>query len=571
MKLRIGLAQINTTVGDLHGNAERMIERALVAEEAGADLVAFPELAVSGYPPEDLLFRGDFLEGCRDAVERIAASSGEAALVVGFPERDGEGVYNAAAILQRGRIRGVYRKNVLPNYGVFDENRYFRSGFRGMLLEMSGARIAIHVCEDSWRSGGAPVERVRAAGAGLLLNISASPYSMGKMEIRRRTLAEAVAVGGAPVAYVNLVGGQDELVFDGGSIIVGAGGAVLAEARRFEEDLLLYGLDFGGTAAAESRDDADGRAGTWDRVSLVPRSGGERPPLSAAPVERIGADEEVYRALLLGTRDYVRKNGFRRVVVGVSGGIDSALVAVIARDALGGENVIGVTMPSRFTSEGTRGDADALAERLGMEWIALPIEPVVRAYEELLAGPFAEREPDVTEENIQARVRGNLLMALSNKFGWLVLSTGNKSETAVGYCTLYGDMAGGLAVLKDVPKTLVYRLARWRNARPDGPVIPEGILERPPTAELRPDQKDSDSLPEYDRLDPIIEEYVERDADPRRIAERLADPETVRRVVRLVDGNEYKRRQAPPGIKITPKAFGKDRRMPITNRYGGGF
>ncbi|MFH1680150.1 MAG: NAD+ synthase [Candidatus Eisenbacteria bacterium] len=563
--VRIALAQINVTVGDIRGNGDRIVEFLRRAEREGADLVAFPELAVSGYPPEDLLLRGRFLDDCRGEVERIAVETRGTAAVVGFPERAGAGAHNAAAVLQNGRVLGVYRKNRLPNYGVFDEERYFRPGEKSLLLDIENARVAVHICEDSWIVGSRPVECARETGANLILNISASPYHLGKVEIRRQVLAAANAKCGTPSFYVNLVGGQDELIFDGGSMVVSGGGAILAIAERFEEDLLLYDVDVSNPG---ERPLSPGEEEGWEIVRVEPiENRADRLPVRPRPIRSMAREEEVYHALLLGTRDYFRKNGFTRAVVGISGGIDSALAASIARDALGPDNVIGVTMPGRYTSAATRADADAVADRLGIELVEIPIQPVVEAYGKALGPCFAGTEPGVAEENIQARIRGNLLMALSNKFGWLVLNTGNKSETAVGYCTLYGDMAGGLAILKDVPKTFVYALAAWRNTWPDGPAIPASVIARPPSAELREDQKDSDSLPEYSVLDPILEAYVEHDMSIEEIVERLGDRETVEHVIRLVDANEYKRRQAPPGLKITPKAFGKDRRLPITNRF----
>jgi len=562
--IRIALAQINTTVGDLRGNGDKVLDYLRRAEEAGADLVAFPELAISGYPPEDLLLRPHFLDRCADEVERIAQSTGKTAVVVGFPHRAETETFNAAAVLQEGRSLGVYHKNLLPNYGVFDERRYFTPGERGLVLDIEGARIAVHICEDSWMIESRPVQSICVSGADLVLNISASPYHTGKVEIRRRVFAAVNAKCGTPAFYVNLVGGQDELIFDGGSMVVSGGGAVLAMAERFQEDLLLYDVE----PAAGKRAEEDAPASeNWDRIALSKGDEADRFPLRHRVTREFGAEEEVYHALMLGAKDYFRKNRFQRAVLGVSGGIDSALVAAIARDAFGPDRVVGVTMPSRYTSGETRSDAEVLADRLGIELLELPIEGIFREYLSALTPSFGAGEPGVAEENIQARIRGNLLMALSNKFGWLVLSTGNKSETAVGYCTLYGDMAGGLAILKDVPKTLVYRLAGWRNTWPDGPVIPEGIIARAPSAELAEDQKDSDSLPPYSLLDPILEAYVESDRDADQIAASVGDPDVVREVIEMVDRSEYKRRQAPPGLKITPKAFGKDRRLPITNLY----
>lgn len=562
--IRVALAQINTTVGDLPGNGELIRKSVRRAEAAGASLVAFPELTLSGYPPEDLLLRRHFVADCGKLLAKLAADSGEIALVVGFPRAVGDALYNAAAVLHRGGIRGIYHKANLPNYGVFDEKRYFHSGDRCLVIELGGGRLGLHVCEDSWAPDSEPTPTLARAGLDAVLNVSASPYHRDKYDDRTRVLGEVARRCGAPLLYVNLVGAQDEVVFDGGSVAVSPGGVVLSRARCFEEELLF--VDVEGRARRASAD-----SGALDLVRLGDvGSDAALPPVPPALPGRetpVVEEDEIYRALVLGTSDYLRKNGFSRAVIGISGGIDSALVAALACDALGSENVIGVTMPSRFTSEGTRTDAGHLAEMLGMKLIELPIEKVVRAFGDVLARPFAGTEEGVAEENIQARARGTLLMALSNKFGWIVLNTGNKSETAVGYSTLYGDMAGALAVIGDVPKTMVYRLARWRNGRPAGPAIPESILTRPPSAELRAGQRDTDSLPEYEQLDAILEEFVERDLDTEAIAEKLGDPDMVRRVLRMVNRAEYKRRQAAPVIKITPKAFGRDRRLPITNRY----
>ena len=560
--IRIALAQINTTVGDLAGNEQLIRERTGQAESAGASLIAFPELTLSGYPPEDLLLRGRFITDCEAVLSRLAADSGDTAMLVGLPRRAGGKLYNAAALLHRGEIRGVYHKANLPNYGVFDEKRYFEPGERGLVIDANGFRLGVHICEDSWEPDRGPTPGLAAAGLAAVLNISASPYHREKYDDRIRVLGEVARRCNAPLFYVNLIGGQDEIVFDGGSVVISPAGTVEMRSRRFEEDLLFVDLAEGSGGEREIPAELD--LVRLDRVERI---------LPAPPPELPGKkipgpeEEEIYCAIVLGAGDYLRKNGFSRAVLGVSGGIDSALVAAIACDALGNRNVVGVTMPSRFTSKGTRTDAGELADRLGIELIEIPIEKLVGAFGEALAEQFAGTEEGIAEENIQARVRGNLLMALSNKFGWIVLNTGNKSETAVGYSTLYGDMAGGLAVIGDLPKTLVYRLARWRNDQPGGPVIPESIITRPPSAELRPDQKDTDSLPDYEQLDAILEAFVERDLHAEAIAEELGDEQTVRRVLRLVNRAEYKRRQAPPIIKITPKAFGRDRRLPITNRY----
>jgi NAD+ synthase (glutamine-hydrolysing) len=567
--LRIGLAQLNPTVGDLEGNFARIVAAIERARAAGVEVLALPELVVTGYPPEDLLLKPAFVARAMERTRALAPHSAGMTVLAGTVERDGE-LFDAAAILHDGAWTGVYRKHLLPNYGVFDEKRWFAPGADNLVIERGPAILAVSVCEDIWFAGD-PIEAQARAGAEVLVNLSASPYHAGKVEERRRMLAGRAIANRAIVAYVNLVGGQDEVLHDGASLVLGPDGRVLAEGARFAEDLVVLDLDLGTVEAARraaplrapSAGEAPRRlalappSGTTPRPALAPR------PIVAAPT----ADEEIYDALVLGTRDYVRKNGFETVVLGLSGGIDSALCACVAHDALGPEHVVGVSMPGPFSAGASREDAEALCQSLGLRFMVLPIQEPYAAFESTLAPAFAGREPDITEENLQARVRGTLLMSLSNKFGWLVLTTGNKSETSVGYSTLYGDSAGGFAVLKDVYKTAVYRLARLRNAR--GRVIPERTLTRPPSAELRPDQTDQDSLPPYDVLDPILELYVE---DDRSIAEIVAagfDEPTVRRVACLVDTSEYKRRQSPPGVKITPRAFGRDRRLPITNRWRG--
>ena len=559
--MRIALAQINPVVGDISGN-EQLIENAIEdARAAGAALVCLPELALTGYPPEDLLLKEHVIGDAAAALERIAAGAAGIVAIVGYPERDGE-LYNSAAILADGRVAGSYRKNRLPNYGVFDEHRYFEAGQRGAVIELNGVVVGLSICEDIWSSG-PPESSEAAAGASLIVNLSASPYQAGKGAAREQMLAERAQENGTAVAFCAQVGGQDELVFDGHSLVVAADGEILARAPQFEEWLLTCEVP------TESAVFDPATSATVDLLGSFTTN----PPSENTSLDHMVApvapdDEAVYAALVLGTRDYANKNGFERVVLGLSGGVDSALVACIARDALGPERVTCATMPSQFSSEGTYSDAVALAAALKLELIELPIGDLMAGYETLLAGSFAGREPDLTEENLQARIRGNLLMALSNKFGWLVLTTGNKSEMAVGYSTLYGDSAGGFAVIKDVPKTLVYRLCAVRNGRSDRP-IPESILTRAPSAELRPDQSDQDSLPPYEILDPLLEGYVERDLGAEQLIAEGFDAETVARIIALVDRAEYKRRQQPPGIKITGKAFGRDRRMPITNRYKG--
>ncbi len=566
--VRLALAQINTTVGDLTGNVRRVIAGLEMARGVGADLVLFPELVISGYPPEDLLLKPSFVAANRAALDEIAAATRGLTAVVGFADVAGD-VYNAAAVLHDGALAGVYHKHYLPTYGVFDEDRTFRPGRANPLFALGEAVIGVSICEDIWYPDGPPQAQA-AAGAHLLVNIAASPYHIGKGAARERMLATRAADNVAVVAFCNLVGGQDELVFDGGSVIFDERGELLARAAQFEEDFIVADVDVAAVFRQRLHDprqrkEADPEAA---RIALPPLACSPRPDLPAPSVaEPLSRLEEVYRALVLGTRDYMGKNGFQQAVIGLSGGVDSALVACIAADALGAENVAGVAMPSRYSADFSQADAEQLAANLGIRFMVIPIEPIFRAYLKTLSQPFAGRRPDTTEENLQARIRGNLLMALSNKFGWLVLTTGNKSEMSVGYATLYGDMAGGFAVLKDVPKTLVYELSRWRNAQGSEPLIPERVLTRPPSAELRPDQRDTDSLPPYEVLDPILRAYVEEDRSAAEIVAMGFDKTLVRQVMRLVDRNEYKRRQAPPGVKITARALGKDRRLPITNRF----
>jgi len=569
--LRIALAQVNARVGDLEGNAAKLREQLARARDAGAELVLFPELAITGYPPEDLLLKEHFLLGARQALETVAADAEGIVAMVGFPER-AEDAYNAMAVCADGRVQAIYRKNVLPNYGVFDEQRYFQAGEQGAVIELGDARIGLTICEDIWIPG-PPASAEALAGAALIVNISASPYHAGKGLERERMLAQRARDNLAAVAFCNLVGGQDELIFDGHSLLLDHHGAVQARAPQFAEALLVAEVDVQSARNARLRDTrlrppVRRILPEVDRLAELPRP--EREPvreLGGEVAELLEPEAEIYAALVLGVRDYVEKNGFRHVVLGLSGGIDSTLVALVAVDALGPECLTCVIMPSRYSSEGTQGDARALADALGAQRLEIPIEPAVKAYEEMLAPVFEGREPDLTEENLQARIRGNLLMALSNKFGWLVLTTGNKSETSVGYSTLYGDTAGGFAVIKDVPKTLVYRLVDFRNARDEKHPVPRSIVDRPPSAELRPDQKDADSLPDYDTLDAVLTLAIEEDAGVEQIELAGLPHEAIERALLLLDRAEYKRRQAPPGIKITPRAFGRDRRMPITNAF----
>ncbi len=572
--LQIALCQIDATVGDIAGNERKIAEYLQRAQDAGAQLVLFPELALTGYPPEDLLLKEHFLADARLALDRLAQRTGDAVALVGFPER-ADDVYNSCAVLGGGEVRAVYRKVFLPNYGVFDEQRYFQAGPGGALIELGETVIGLTVCEDIWEPG-PPASDEALAGATVLVNISASPYHVGKGSERERMLIQRARDNVAVVAFCNLVGGQDELVFDGHSLVIDHEGEVIARAKQFEEELLIATIDPAGPRGVRLRDPRHRAVNhrsapsatllaSLDGAAPAPDNG--RYELGGPVAQPLGRRPRSTRALVLGLRDYVEKNGFKHVVMGLSGGIDSALVATIAVDSLGPERVSAVVMPSPHSSAETQQDARALAANLGVDARELPIAGTMAAYESTLADVFAGRDADLTEENLQARIRGNLLMALSNKFGWLVLTTGNKSEMAVGYSTLYGDSAGGFAVIKDCPKTLVYELARYRNR--DGAVIPESIIERAPSAELRPDQRDDDSLPPTTVLDPILDGYIEDDLGREALVLRGYAPEDVDRVIALVDRAEYKRRQAPPGIKISTKAFGRDRRVPITNRYGG--
>jgi NAD+ synthase (glutamine-hydrolysing) len=585
--VRLALCQMNATVGDIAGNAERIRTGLRAARQADADVVLFPELALTGYPPEDLLLKEHFLADARSALHALAADAHGLLAVVGFPER-AEDVYNAAAVLAARSIHAIYRKVYLPNYGVFDEQRYFQAGPAGAVIDIGVQRIGLTVCEDIWEPG-PPASEEALAGATLIANISASPYHAGKGAERERMFAQRARENIACVAFCGLVGGQDELVFDGHSCVLDHTGATIARAAQFQEELLVCDVDLQAAAAARLRDPshrpAARRPGRQTAVlpPLPPAAAAVTPAPTRLAEPLAPVEAEVYGALTLGLRDYVHKNGFQRVVLGLSGGIDSALVSCLAVDALGADSVSATIMPSPYSSTSTQDDARALAAALGMRAHELPIEAVMDAYRDTLHVQFAGHDPDLTEENLQARIRGNLLMALSNKFGWLVLTTGNKSEMSVGYTTLYGDLAGGFAVIKDVPKTLVYRLCEWRNSPAGASTqlpspgvapkvqspIPNTILARAPSAELRHDQRDQDSLPPYELLDRILHGYIELDHSREQlIAAGLPEAE-VDRTIRLVDLAEYKRRQAPPGIKITARAFGRDRRMPITNRYRG--
>ena len=568
--IRVALCQCNLPVGDLDGNLDRIRELIGRAVEQGADLTVFPELAVTGYPPEDLLLNPRFADAAAAGVRELARSVTDTVVVVGLPALSGD-LHNAATVLAGGTIVATYRKHFLPNYAVFDEQRYFASGGDALVVDLAGVRVGVTICEDLWYPGGPGQWAAIDGGAELIVNLSGSPYHRGKGLERERMLMQRAADYCCFIAFCNAVGGQDELVFDGHSLVIDPTGEVLARGAQFEEDLLVVDVDVVGASRRRLHDPRwrQSLEAGHGQVRVVRVSRASRPRVKLAPRATSSAllepDAEVYRALTLGTADYFRKNGFEHAVLGLSGGIDSALALAVATDALGADAVTAVSMPSRYTAEMNREDGSMLAANLGVELMELSIGDLTTAYDEALAGPFAGTVPNVAEENLQARMRGNLLMALSNKFGWLVLTTGNKSEMSVGYATLYGDMAGGFALLKDVLKTWVYRLARWRNQ--DTEVIPIRIIDKPPTAELRENQLDTDSLPPYDTLDPILEAYVEDDRSPEDIEHLGFDPALVGRVVTMVDRAEYKRRQAPPGVRISTRAFGRDRRLPITNRY----
>ncbi len=576
--LRVALAQIDATVGDIDGNSRKIARDVARARDEGAALVVFPELSLTGYPPEDLLLKTHFLDAAAEALRDLAGQARDIVALVGFPDR-ADDVYNGAAVLADGEVAAVYRKMYLPNYGVFDEQRYFQAGSQPAVIELNGVTVGLTICEDIWEPG-PPAMSEALAGAQLIVNLSASPYHAAKGPERERMLTQRAMDNLAAMVFVNTVGGQDELVFDGHSVAIGADGELLARLAQFEEAFAVCSIDPGAVDAARLRD-------TRHRANVRRQRRAEQPS-AEAPVRHLGALEasssaepvggdvaellepeeaEVYAALRLGLRDYVEKNGFEHVVLALSGGVDSALTALIAVDAVGPERVTCVSLPSPYSSEGTRADARAIAENLGTDFREIEIEAAMAAYDDMLRDSFAGRDPDIAEENVQARIRGNVVMALSNKFGWLVLTTGNKSELSVGYATLYGDMAGGFAVLKDVFKGWVYRLVRWRNEKAGRELVPGSVLERAPSAELRYEQRDQDSLPPYELLDEILAGYVEEDLDAGELVRRGLPAEEVERVIRMVDRAEYKRRQAPPGIRISSKAFGRDRRLPITSRY----
>ncbi|MCL1886050.1 MAG: NAD+ synthase [Dehalococcoidia bacterium] len=572
--LRLGMAQLDVTVGDFSGNLDKMLHVLDEARRLNVGLVVFPELAICGYPPEDLLLKPQFIERNLQYLDKLVQASSGLSVIAGYVE-SGDYLYNAAAIICDGKHIGTYRKIFLSNYGVFDEDRYFKPGSECPVYVIDGVVVGINICDDIWQVDG-PARMQAHAGAEVILNISASPYHYGRMKERIARLVSQALDNVAIVAYNNMVGGQDELVFDGGSIVLSEKGEILACGQQFAEDFIVVDIDLEAVAQARVGDSAWNQgcdmATVWPvRQVIVSQQSDniDKPAVPPRNVVEYAIDAEIYNALVLGTRDYIYKNGFKKVVLGLSGGVDSSLVASVAVDALGKENVIGVSMPSRFSSEGSKTDALLLAHNLGIKLISLPIENTFKSYLDSLCDVFGDAGTDTTEENIQARIRGNFVMALSNKFGWLVLPTGNKSEMATGYATLYGDMAGGFAILKDVPKTLVYKLVAYRNACAGYDIIPQSVIDKPPSAELRFNQRDSDNLPPYDVLDQVLKAYVEEDKSVEQMVNMGLDEDVVRQAARLVDRSEYKRRQSPPGIKITTRAFGRDRRLPITNKFNG--
>jgi NAD+ synthase (glutamine-hydrolysing) len=541
--IRIGMAQINCSVGDISGNSQKICDYIDKAVEQKVDIVSFPEMALTGYPPEDLLLKTHFIDKNLDELNRIVEHTGDITAVVGFVDKANDNIYNAAAVINNKKVLGIYHKIFLPNYGVFDEMRYFQPGSAYPVYDIKGIPVGVNICEDIWHPDGPTHKQVIEGGAKLIININSSPYYIEKWKVRQKMLVDRVKENPVFIAYNNMVGGQDELVFDGHGMVLDTEGNIIASGKQFEEELITIDISL------SENSEETGSTNNSRKITIM------------------GLYEEVYSALTLCTRDYVHKNHFEKVVIGLSGGIDSALTVVVAVDALGKDNVSGIYMPSQYSLESSEVDARKFAENIGIDFSVIPIMDIFSNYLELLKEPFKGLDEDVTEENIQARIRGNILMSVSNKFGWLVLSTGNKSETSVGYCTLYGDMAGGFAVIKDVPKTLVYKLCEYRNSIGDTEIIPKNVLVKEPTAELKEDQLDSDTLPPYEVLDAILHDYIEDERSSDYIINKGFDRKLVERVIRMVDINEYKRRQAPPGVKITPKAFGKDRRMPITNNF----
>ena len=572
--LRIGLCQINTTVGDIEGNTKKILDYIAKGKKMGADLLVFPEMAVTGYPPEDLLLMPKFIDANLKAIQTIAKSTSSITAVVGFVSKDGD-IFNSAALLHHGKLLDAYSKIYLPNYGVFDEDRYFQVGKENFIFTLKSTPIGLSICEDLWYPGDPIRTQALYGGAELIVNISSSPYHTGKIGFREKMISTRASDNAAIVAYCNLVGGQDELVFDGGSMIFDQKGDLIIRGKQFEEDLVMADLNMEAVFRMRLHDPRIRRERSSEEerglrkieLSDQTRPSRRRPALPKRDSKPLARLAEIYTALVLGTGDYIRKNGFKTVLIGLSGGIDSALTAAVAVDALGKKGMVGVTMPSQYSSRESMEDSELLAKNLGIRLLTIPITEIFQSYLKTLSPSFKGLKRDVTEENIQARIRGNILMALSNKFGWLVLTTGNKSEMSVGYCTLYGDMAGGYAVLKDVPKTLVYELTKFRNKKEGKDIIPRRVFTKPPSAELRPNQKDEDSLPPYPVLDPVLQAYVEEDKGLEEIAKMGFKENLIKDVINMVDRNEYKRRQSPPGVKITHRALGKDRRLPVTNKY----
>lgn len=568
--IRIATCQLNFCVGDISGNKKKIVNFIKKARANRADIVCFPELSITGYPPEDLLLNGSFIEQNIKALDEITKHTKSIIVIVGFADRR-NGLLNAAAIMSNGKLLDIYHKRHLPNYGVFDEKRYFKKASRTPVYELDKIRFGVNICEDIWVKGDPTRSQSLAGGADIVINISSSPYYASKVQSREQMLQERARDYGCYVVFCNLIGGQDELVFDGHSCVIDNGGNIISRGKGFKEQLLFTDIDDKQIAGLRENKVKLKDKSRVSQVDIVKLAGKLKKKTQNNINNKVSVFysqyEEVFKALVLGTKDYINKNGFKKVVIGLSGGIDSSLVCVIAKEALGAKNVTGVLMPSQYSSAGSITDSEKLSHNLGIETLTVPIKKLFDQYNKSLSEIFIGTTEGITEENLQPRIRGNILMALSNKFGWLVLTTANKSETSVGYSTLYGDMAGGFAVIKDVPKTLVYKLCEYYNESKKSRIIPQSVLEKPPSAELRPDQKDTDSLPEYDILDPILKLYIEDDLGIDQIAELGYNKKLVHRVIKLVDINEYKRRQAAPGVKITPRAFGKDRRFPITNRF----
>ncbi|MEE8136427.1 MAG: NAD+ synthase [Thermodesulfobacteriota bacterium] len=573
---RIALAQINARVGDIEGNLNKILRYLSSAKDSGVDILCFPELSVTGYPPEDLLLKPDFINDSIDAVQQVRKASENITVILGYPDKK-EDIYNAAAIIHDKKLIDVYHKRYLPNYGVFDEYRYFQSGVRAPVYKLGDVIFGVNICEDIWYPGDPTRRQALLGDAQIIINISSSPYYASKVASRERMLVTRARDNSVNVVFCNMVGGQDELVFDGHSVVIGESGNIIARAKSFEEDLLIADINVNRVFRSRIHDprrrkerhalELHSQKAEIVQIGVKRNKVKIKPSIQSRVEDFYPDEEEILRALILGTKDYVTKNGFKKVVIGLSGGIDSALVAAIAVEALGSDNVVGVAMPSMYSSKESVTDSEKLSANLGIEIVKVPIEKAFKSYLEVFSDVFAGKKEDITEENLQARIRGNILMALSNKFGWLVLTTGNKSEMSVGYCTLYGDMAGGFAVIKDVPKTIVYTISKFYNKSKGKELIPKSILVKPPSAELSPDQLDTDSLPPYDVLDPILKAYVEDDLGIDEIVSQGFKRSMVKKIIKMVDQNEYKRRQAPPGIKITARAFGKDRRFPITNLY----